>query len=129
MQDGDESLAHLAGEAVPHGVRADDGRHCPSCQKDIGIWPVFAAGLPDRIRCPRCRCRLRYENATGVVVFLLAALAGVMCGAFWIAGFLFPSSFGPRNMLFVGIVVATWIPVEWAVVRFLRARRRLVTAS
>ena len=82
MQDGDENSAQLAGEAVPRGVWADDGRHCPSCRKDIGIWPVFTAGLPDWIRCPHCRCRLRYENATGVVVLLFAALAARCPGHF-----------------------------------------------
>jgi hypothetical protein len=129
MQDGDENLAQLAGEAVAHGVRADDGRHCPSCRKDIGLWPVFTAGLPDRIRCPHCRCRLRYENATGVVVLLLAALAGAVYGGFQLARFVFPSSFGSRNILFAAVVLAVWIPVEWAVVRFLRARRRLGSAG
>ena len=129
MNDGDENLAQLAGEAVPHGAQSDDGRHCPSCRKDIGVWAVFTAGLPDRMRCPHCRSRLRYENATGVVVVLLAALAGVVSGAFAMARFLFPSSFGPRNIFFGAVVVAVWIPVEWAVVRFLRARRRLVSAD
>jgi len=129
MQDGDENLAQLTGEAMPHGVRSDDGRHCPSCRKDIGLWPVFTAGLPDRIRCPHCRCRLRYENATGVAVLLLAALAGVVYGAFELSRIVFPSSLGPRNILLAAVAVAAWIPVEWVVVRFLRARRRLVSAG
>jgi hypothetical protein len=128
MQDGDENLAQLAGEVAPQDVRADDGKHCPSCRRDIGMWSVVAAGLPDRIRCPHCQCRLRYENAIGVFVVLAVALAGVLYGAVWIAGLLLPSTTGPRNMLLAGVVVAAWIPVEVAAVRFLRARRKLVTA-
>ena len=130
MQHGDENLAKLSGEAMPNGARADDGKHCPSCRTDIGVWSVFSAGLPDRIRCPHCGCRLRYENVTGTVVLLSAALAGVTYGAFELSQSVFPASFGSRNiLLFAAVVMAAWIPVEWAAVRFLRARRKLVAVG
>jgi len=39
-----------------------DGKHCPECEKDIGVWPVLSAGLPSRVHCPHCHARLTYGN-------------------------------------------------------------------
>ena len=89
---------------------------------------IGRAGLPDRFHCPHCQCRLRYEKATGVLVVLAMAMAGVGYGAFGIVGWLFPSRTDPRDMLLVGVVMAGWMLVVSAAVRFLRARRKLVAA-
>ncbi len=44
-----------------------NGKVCPACAKDIGVWAIFSAGGPSRIRCPHCRARLRYDGAMAVM--------------------------------------------------------------
>jgi len=63
-----------------------DGKHCPACGRDIGLWPVFTAGLPNRIWCPHCSARLSYRGIAGVVVVLLVALAGTVAVGWYAAG-------------------------------------------
>ena len=60
-----------------------DGKHCPGCEKDIGVWPVLMAGLPTWVRCPHCRARLSYGNSGLVMAvlsafFLLLILGGII---------------------------------------------------
>jgi len=38
----------------------NSGRDCPACKKDIGLWPVFRAAWPTRVKCPHCKSTLRY---------------------------------------------------------------------
>jgi hypothetical protein len=39
-----------------------DGRHCPECGKDVGIWAIkFAWFSNGRVRCRHCRRDLRYQ--------------------------------------------------------------------
>jgi hypothetical protein len=51
------------------------GKHCPACNLDIGLWPVFAAGL-DAIRCPHCGIGMHYAD-DGVMIHR-AMLAGIL---------------------------------------------------
>jgi hypothetical protein len=47
-----------------------DGRHCPACKKDIGLWPVFLAVWPTRVKCPHCKSLLRYDINVWRTLFL-----------------------------------------------------------
>ena len=58
-----------------------DGRNCPGCLRDIGIWPVVRAPLPSRIRCPHCKARLRYRNAVPVMVVEFVLAVAVFAGS------------------------------------------------
>ncbi len=42
------------------GISVADGRHCPICEKDIGIWPIVYAFTLSCIQCPHCFARLNY---------------------------------------------------------------------
>ena len=90
---------------------------------------MFSAGLPDRIRCPHCKCRLRYDNAGGVVVFLLLALACIAYPTFVLSTSQFFVDLGSRSLVFPVLLLVAWVPVEWAAVRFLRERRRLIASG
>jgi uncharacterized protein (DUF983 family) len=103
-----------------------DGKHCPSCGKDIGVWPVFSAAWPSRIWCPRCKSRLRYRQTADVIAVLfvfaivIAALAFVLVTSFattW------------RKPVWATVVIISWIPVQLAVTWFLRDRRELELAE
>ena len=99
-----------------------DGKTCPACQKDIGVWSVFSAGMPNRIRCPHCRTQLRYDGGVAfmIVPFAIVAIATLIVHEAAIdAGI-------PRPGLFaVVLLLVTWIPLELLLVLFLRERRTL----
>jgi uncharacterized protein (DUF983 family) len=103
-----------------------DGKHCPACGTDIGLWPVFAAGLPNLIRCPRCKARLGYQGIGAILTVLLLVLGGVLAVAYVVAGFF-------RNnypfFAFLVIVIGAWIPVELAVALYLRRNKILKSHS
>jgi hypothetical protein len=41
---------------------ASEGKFCPSCNKDIGIWAIVKLGWPTMLKCPHCKTRLKYES-------------------------------------------------------------------
>jgi hypothetical protein len=103
-----------------------NGKHCPACGRDIGVWPVFTAGLPNRIRCPHCSARLSYRGIVGVVFVLLVVLAGVVVGAYYAAAAIPGLHPDTQPVAVAGIILGTWAVVELAVVQFLRGNRELV---
>lgn len=68
-----------------------DGNECPACGRDIGLFAIIKAPLPNRIYCPHCRERLWYRGIGGVLVVfsvLLAALVATAVGVtFALVGF------------------------------------------
>jgi len=99
-----------------------NGKVCPACGKDIGVWAIVAAGLPSRIRCPHCRTLLRYDGTLALLalpfaVVILAALilheVAVDVGIPWPGVFL------------VVMVLVTWVPVELLLALYLRDKRTL----
>jgi hypothetical protein len=99
-----------------------DGKHCPVCGVDIGVWPIFSAGLPNLIRCPRCKARLGYQRIGTVLLMLLAFLGAVLAGAFFIA---LPFERMQRLIVFVVIVLGTWVPIELVFAKYLRENKIL----
>jgi uncharacterized protein (DUF983 family) len=111
-----------------------DGRHCPACRWDIGLWPVFKAPLPHLIRCPHCSARLRYSRVGGVAAVLVVVVAGLAVGGHFAAGLIaaaWAEDIQPmaRLVVFSWLLLAGWIPVELATAWFLRGNRRLVLGA
>jgi|ERR1700722_621766 len=104
-----------------------DAKHCPECSRDIGVWPVFTAGMPNRIWCPHCSARLSYSGIAGVVFILLVLLAGAVAVAYYAATIIPGLSIETQLVVFVGILLVLWVLVELAVVRFLRGNREMLT--
>ena len=103
-----------------------NGKLCPACGKDIGVWAIVAAGLPSRIRCPHCRTLLRYDGTLALMalpfaIVILAALilheVAVDVGIAWPGFFL------------VVMVLLTWVPVEFLLALYLRDHRTLHLAG
>jgi hypothetical protein len=103
-----------------------DGQHCPACARDIGIWPVFSAGLPNLIWCPHCAARLGYRGILGMCVVLIFVTAAVIGGAFYAASSIPGLSFSLQMALFAGLALVAWIPVELVIVWYLRRSCELV---
>jgi hypothetical protein len=102
-----------------------DGKHCPSCGKDIGVWPVLTAALPNLVRCPHCKARLAYRGILGLMIFL-SVLAAALLAAFLYAAQELGLSRTQRILAFIAIVVALWVPMELAVTFYLRSSKELV---
>lgn len=107
---------------MPHG------NDCPACARDIGIWALFKAPLPNRIRCPHCRERLWYRDAGGLIaVFavLLAVLVAAALGAAYASGIE-----GSPIAAAVAVLLIGFVPFEVSYVLLLRyGGYHLVAAS
>ena len=99
-----------------------DGKHCPSCGKDIGVWPVFSAMWSNLIWCPHCKSRLRYRK-TGMVIVVLFAVAIVIavCSIALVRAL----EIARPRAVWPAIVLISWVPVQLALASFLRTRRQL----
>src|SRR5262245_40267059 len=103
-----------------------DGKHCPDCGKDIGIWPIFSAGLPNRVWCPHRTARLRYRNSLGLLLGGLALVAAASLGSLYAARELVPSEPRLARMgLFLLIFFVVWCVVEFLLVLLLRGHYEL----
>jgi len=112
-------------KAIANEGTAGDGKHCPKCARDIGIWPIFKAALPSSLRCPHCGARIHYADAGLVIAAMLTAVAGLSYLAYVVANKLVPENASVRLWTFCALLVAMWVPIEYAVARFLRQNRRL----
>ena len=106
-----------------------NGKQCPACGGDIGVWPVLSAGLPNRIRCPHCATRLTYREIGGVVLALLVVFAAVMAGAYFAS--VAVAEVGTLDWLavFAGVLLGAWVLVELVAVWFLRNNRTLARSD
>ena len=99
---------------------------CPKCDRDIGIWAVFKATLPNRIFCPHCGARLEYGGTWGLLVaavLVTVVVFALAVGAYFLvaeerdpfAGFL--AAVGVLvvggMVLEVGLVMQLWYGGYW----------------
>jgi hypothetical protein len=102
-----------------------DGKHCPACGRDIGIWSVFTAGLPSRIHCPHCQARLSFAD-TGVVVACLLAIGLVLgAGAYFFAARFYPITRLEFHLIAAGLTLVLLLALNLAAVLYLRNARVL----
>jgi DNA-directed RNA polymerase subunit RPC12/RpoP len=102
-----------------------DGKHCPACGKDVGVWPIVSAMLPNLIRCPHCRTRLVYRDAARAIVALLLVAAALGVGAFTALLRLPLPNLWERVAVVIVALLLLWLPIElWAAV-YLRRTKRL----
>ena len=103
-----------------------NGKVCPACGRDIGVWAVVAAGLPSRIRCPHCRALLRYD---GVLALMALPFAVVILAALIVHEVAVDVGIAWPGLFLVVMVILTWVPVELLLALYLRDRRTLHLAS
>src|SRR5579864_4806947 len=99
-----------------------DGKHCPACGVDIGLWPVASATLPSRIRCPRCKARLGYRGIGTVVLVLVLVSVPVFAFA-WLVSLLFVGVI--QLTVLLAVLFAAWVPVELVAAKYLRENKVL----
>jgi len=103
-----------------------DGKHCPACSRDIGIWSIFTAGLPSLIRCPHCRARLTYRGIFWLIPIFLVLSVAVVVGALYASAWIPNLRPDDQMLAAVGLMLGAWAVVELAVALFLRANRELI---
>lgn len=93
---------------------------CPNCRNPVGLWAVFSAMRPDRIRCPHCAATLRFRD-TSRVRTLMVAITGVL----GVAAAVFASRLGLGLSLAAAASTAilAWVVLE-ALVSWCLLRRR-----
>jgi hypothetical protein len=102
-----------------------DGKHCPACDKDIGIWPVFSAGLPSRVRCPHCKSRLSYGDTGTLVACLAAVVLMVGAGSYFFVGRFYAITRLEFHLLSAVLALALLLALDFAVALYLRNARAL----
>ena len=99
-----------------------NGKVCPACGKDIGVWAIFAAGVPTRIRCPHCRTLLRYD---GTFALIALPFAIVILAALIVHEVAVDVGVASPGLFIVIQVLVTWVPVEILLALYLRDHRTL----
>jgi hypothetical protein len=102
-----------------------DGKHCPGCGQDIGIWPVFSAGLPNRIWCPHCKARLTYQGIGGVLVVLGGLLVALLGAGVYAVSVIPLQSRFQYLIVFMGVALAISVVIELMVTMYLRNKKVL----
>jgi hypothetical protein len=106
-----------------------DGRHCPRCGRDVGIWAVMSAALPTRVWCPGCGARLSYRGAWLLFAVALPLLLALAVGAAYVALLLRPEYRMQAAALFGVLVLGSWGIVEWLLALYLRRYHVLTEAD
>jgi hypothetical protein len=94
-----------------------NGKVCPACGKDIGVWAIVAAGLPSRIRCPHCRTLLRYD---GTFALMALPFAIVIMAALIVHEVAVDVGIPRPGLFVVAQMLVTWVPVEVLLAFYLR---------
>ena len=104
-----------------------DGTVCPSCAKDIGVWSIMRAPLPNiGFRCPHCKVALKYMPVQwgfiGVLILLFAPVMVVLAATtFYFLGVTILAT-----VVYFVVIPALWVPFELLVARRHRARSQLI---
>jgi hypothetical protein len=99
-----------------------DGKHCPACGKDIGLWAVLSAGLPTRVRCPHCKARLSYSGGRGLVINLFVVLLAAGVAAFYFARQLYAVTRPQFYLALIILALAIMLPIDLVATLGLRRR-------
>lgn len=101
--------------------------HCPQCNHDIGFWPIVRAPLPNRLKCPHCKAKLKYVP-TGwrlLLVCTLLSLPLIVLSAYYLLTQIDLDGY-IRYGLYALSLVVIWSPFEWFIATRLRAKHELV---
>lgn len=103
----------------------NDGRNCPACRKDIGLWPIFSALLPNRVTCPHCHARLGYRGV-GLLTVILVLLMTTLGIVAYFAAFALPLTGSVQRVgAIIGMLLIVYIPIEIWAAQYLRRNKAL----
>ncbi len=104
----------------------EQGKLCPKCGQDIGIWTIIKALWPTMLSCPHCKAAIRYDNSgwgliTVGIIFCLPILSILAANIDF-----FAMSF--VALLFTASIISLliWLPMELFMVFYLRRNQKLI---
>jgi hypothetical protein len=106
-----------------------DGKHCPICLIDIGVFAVVKAPLPDRVRCPHCHARLTYLGGKRLVAVACCVLFGFLIGLFFVLDVLGVTSPAKKLIAMLSALVLLGLLSEFLGTHYLRTYGKLVTVD
>ena len=87
--------------------------HCPNCQKDIGVWSIYKAGLPNMLKCPHCKSKLKYQPSGWKMVIISSI---IVIPIFLIVIYLVREhvalSKSLQFLVSLGVMLVAWTPFE-----------------
>jgi len=100
--------------------------HCPNCNQDIGTWAIYKAGLPNLLKCPHCKVKLRYRPVGWLMLFISCLISApfIVLSAYYVLTQLEVSSVF-RYVFYVISIIIIWSPFEWYMVKKLRTKHEL----
>ena len=103
----------------------EKGKICPNCGKDIGILDIMLAGLPNRIKCPHCKSRVKYQNAS---LFLSILLVIGLLLVVLVHPLVKKMNISPQPLEFIVFIFSVWLlwqPFEFIAALYLRSNKVL----
>ena len=102
------------------------GKHCPKCKQDIGVFAIFKAALPSRIKCPNCNTRVVYKpfpwTVTLITIIFYIGLLALILPVFYVV----QDYFGDYKSLAALIFAfALWQPFDVFIAIYLRKKSEL----
>ncbi len=105
----------------------EQGSKCPNCKNDIGLWTVMKAPLPNMMRCPHCKIKLKYEKTEWKLTLLcLIIYLFIVYIVFSNMKFLYIISFFQMSIIVMVICIVIWQPFEVILALYLKRNQKLV---
>ncbi len=114
---------------------SEQGKKCPGCNDDIGLWAIVKAPLPNKIKCPHCKTKIEYEN-TGwwLVVVSTIIYISVICIVAYQVEFAFTTKryiLSTLSALQLGLIIfvicmTLGLLVEFVIASYLRSNKKLI---
>ncbi|MCJ8311625.1 MAG: hypothetical protein HRU38_02825 [Saccharospirillaceae bacterium] len=103
-----------------------NNNHCPECEKDIGFFAVFKAGLPSLIKCPFCKTAVKYNSFPWVVMSVCVFIYVFLLYFTFIAFNQFTLTYISMEVIVeITALLVLWIPFEIAIVFYLRKNYKI----
>ena len=104
----------------------EQGKLCPVCKHDIGLWALVKAPIPGRIQCPNCKAGLSYDNSGWglILIFIVMCLPVISIVASNLTS-LYSQGFLKLLLVVLLICLAIGLPLEILLALFLRKNQKL----
>ncbi|MDH4317053.1 MAG: hypothetical protein OEV64_01565 [Desulfobulbaceae bacterium] len=104
------------------------GTTCPICAKEVGVWSIIKAPLPNLIRCEHCNGALVYEKNSWSLVIFSVVLYLIMVGGMLTIAYLNLETIALGKFAITWAIssVLYWIIGEFSITAYLRSKEKLI---
>ncbi len=106
---------------------SEQGKKCPNCDRDIGLWAIIKAPVPSMMRCPHCKSPIQYDEAGwGLIFILLVICLPIFSIVFSGMPSLYTMGTIKMSVVVVLISLLIWLPFELILALYLRKNQKIV---